>query len=111
MPVINKLPVLSIEAGRSRPFAKDKQMTILFRPVPQTHNSSRWRTFFRPVLAASLAMLVFGLIGLRLAHGQVSPLQITGLAQGYSATKTPNMHVTGPTDVLQALLVFQPGGE
>ncbi|MBV8867679.1 MAG: hypothetical protein JO210_19930, partial [Acidobacteriaceae bacterium] len=54
-------------------------------------------------------MLVFGLIGLRIAHGQASPLQITGLAQGYSTTKTPNMHVTGPTDVLQALLVFQPG--
>jgi quercetin dioxygenase-like cupin family protein len=45
------------------------------------------------------------------ARGQVSPLQIIALAQGFSPKKTPNMHVNGPNDVLQSLLVFQSGAE
>jgi len=72
---------------------------------------SRPRRLSRLGVAAAAAVLVLDLIGGRIAHGQVSPLQIIGLAQGFSPTKTPNMHVTGPTDVLQALLVFQPGAE
>ena len=86
-------------------------MTTLFRTVRITNEGSRGRSFISRSLAASTTVLVIGLIGLRIVHGQVSPLQITGLAQGFSATKTPNMHVTGPTDVLEALLVFQPGAE
>lgn len=84
-------------------------MTTLFRTL--TNGSSRWRSLSGLALAAAGAVLVFGQIGLRIAHGQVSPLQITPLALGVSPTRTPNMHVNGPTDVLQAQLTFQPGAE
>jgi quercetin dioxygenase-like cupin family protein len=38
-------------------------------------------------------------------------LQIIGLAQGLSTEKNVNLHTNGPTDVLQAELVFQPGAQ
>jgi len=60
----------------------------------------------------SAAALVLGLLASGSARGQdLSPLQITTLAQGFSPQKTPNMHVNGPNDVLQSLLTFQPGAE
>jgi quercetin dioxygenase-like cupin family protein len=63
--------------------------------------------------AALAAVLALGLIAPGSAHGQppVSPLQIIALAQGFTPSKTPNMHVVGATDVLQSLLVFQAGAE
>ncbi len=61
--------------------------------------------------AASAAVLVLGLMGPGGARGQVTPLQIIPQAQGHSAEKHVNLHVNGPSDVLQALLVFQPGAE
>lgn len=45
------------------------------------------------------------------AHGQVSPLQIISLAQGLSTDRHVELEAHGPNDVLQALLVFQPGGD
>jgi quercetin dioxygenase-like cupin family protein len=45
-----------------------------------------------------------------LAFGQVTPLQITPLAQGYSPEHNVNLRTKGPTDVLFADLIFQPGG-
>ena len=59
--------------------------------------------------AASLAALALGLIGSGVSRGQVSPLQIIGLAQGYSPENDVEINVKGPSDALQALLVFQPG--
>ena len=59
-------------------------------------------------MAATLAL---GLISTGDVHGQVTPLQINGLAQGTSPEKAVNLHIVGPTDVLQAQLVFQPGAE
>ena len=50
--------------------------------------------------------LIFGTV-----HGQVTGLQIVPLAQGYSPENNLNLHVQGPSDVLQSLLVFQPGGD
>jgi quercetin dioxygenase-like cupin family protein len=79
-------------------------MTILFRKVTMTRLLGLGG-------AASAAALVLGLIGSGGARGQGNPLQITPLAQGSSPEKTVNMHVNGPSDVLQALLVFQPGAE
>jgi quercetin dioxygenase-like cupin family protein len=59
----------------------------------------------------TLAAVMMGLVVSERVRGQVSPLQIISLAQGNSQKKTPNMHVNGPNDTLQARLVFQPGGE
>jgi quercetin dioxygenase-like cupin family protein len=44
-------------------------------------------------------------------RGQVSPLQIMPLALGSSDESTVQLHVKGPSDVLQTLLVFQAGAE
>jgi quercetin dioxygenase-like cupin family protein len=41
----------------------------------------------------------------------VIPLQIIGLAQGSSPEHEVEMHVKGPSDVLEAQLVFQPGAQ
>jgi len=86
-------------------------MTTLFGTSIAAEGRSRRRNLWRLGGAASAAAIVLGLIGSGGAHGQVPPLQIIGLAQGYSADKTGNLHVNGPNDVLQAQLIFQPGAE
>jgi quercetin dioxygenase-like cupin family protein len=58
-----------------------------------------------------VAVTAVGLIGSGAVHGQVDPLQIIPLAQGLSPERHLNLHVQGPSDVLQAQLVFQPGGD
>jgi len=85
-------------------------MTTLFTKST-TNEYSGYPRFFKLAVAASSAALLMGIAGSRMAHGQTPPLQIIGLAQGFSPTKTPNMRVNGATDALQALLIFQPGGE
>jgi quercetin dioxygenase-like cupin family protein len=62
-------------------------------------------------LIALAAALGLSVIGLSTARGQVAGLQIIALAQGYSPENKVNMRAKGPSDVLQSLLVFQPGGE
>ena len=84
-------------------------MITIFKAV--TNEQSRRRNALKLGAAASAAALVIGLIGSGSARGQISPLQIIPLAQGFSPDKTGNMRVNGATDVLQAQLVFQPGGE
>src|SRR5260370_17222169 len=86
-------------------------MTTLFTRVTTTKEDSRRRNLLRLGGAASAAVLVLGLMGPGGARGQVTPLQIIPQAQGHSAEKHVNLHVNGPSDVLQALLVFQPGAE
>jgi quercetin dioxygenase-like cupin family protein len=54
--------------------------------------------------AALIAALALGL------YGQVSPLQIVALASG-SSPDNVKLHLNGQNDVLQAELIFQPGGE
>jgi quercetin dioxygenase-like cupin family protein len=71
---------------------------------------TKWNFNKRGVIAA-IAALTLGLVGLSVAHGQTSGLQIIALAQGFSAENNLNLHVKGPSDVLQSLLVFQPGGD
>lgn len=62
--------------------------------------------------AAALAgLLALSPIAVRVAYGQTSLLQITALAQGANPEHNLNLHVQGPTDVLQSLLTFQPGGD
>ena len=86
-------------------------MITIFRTVTPAKEHSRRRSLLRLGGAASVAALAVGLIGSGGARGQVSPLQITALAQGFSPEKEIELHAKGPSDVLQALLVFQPGAE
>ena len=86
-------------------------MTTRFTTVNTTTDHSRHRSLFRLAVAASAAVLVLGLMGLGDARGQMVPLQIIPQAQGHSDEKHVNLHVNGPSDTLQALLVFQPGAE
>lgn len=72
---------------------------------------SRRRSLWRLGAAALVAALALGLIGSGAARGQVNALQIIPLAQGYSPVHNLNLHVKGPSDVLQSLLVFQPDGD
>ena len=57
-------------------------------------------------LVAALALSFAGSVA-----AQVSPLQIIPLAQGYAPQKEIELELRGPSDVLQSLLVFQPGGD
>ena len=86
-------------------------MTQRLTTVLATTDPFRRRNLFRIGVAASAALLALGLTGLRNLHGQTAPLQIIPQAQGHSSEKHVNLHVNGPSDTLQALLVFQPGAE
>jgi quercetin dioxygenase-like cupin family protein len=86
-------------------------MITIFKTANTTNEPSRRWSMLKLGAALSAAVLVVALSP-DIARGQaVSPLQIIALAQGFSPEKTPNMRVNGPSDVLQSLLVFQPGGE
>jgi quercetin dioxygenase-like cupin family protein len=86
-------------------------MTTLFRTLTTVREHSIPRRLLRLGTVGSVAVLVLGLVGSNEAHAQGNSLQITTLAQGSSQKKTPIMRVNQANDVLQALLVFQPGGE
>jgi len=86
-------------------------MTRRFTTVTATTDHSRRRKLFRLGVAASAETLAVGLLGLGNLHGQIAPLQIIPQAQGHSTDKHVVLHVNGPSDTLQALLVFQPGAE
>lgn len=72
----------------------------------QSKRNLRCVAWVTPVLAVACA-----LVGLSGAKGEPSGLDIIPQAQGVSMENNVNMHVKGPSDILQALLVFQPGGE
>jgi hypothetical protein len=76
-----------------------------------TKEHSRRRSLWKLGGAASVAALAVGLIGSGAAPDQVNALEIIPLAQGSSSENNLNLHVKGPSDVLQSLLVFQPGGD
>ena len=86
-------------------------MITTFKTVTTTNEHFRPGSGFRLRATMSAAALVLGLIGAGSARAQVSPLQITALAQGFTPERTGNLHVNGATDVLQAQLTFQPGAE
>jgi len=86
-------------------------MITIFK-IATTNGHSRRCSVFRLATTASAAALALGLIASGSAHAQeVSPLQIIPQAQGFTPDKTGNLRVHGPSDVLQALLVFQPSAE
>ncbi len=76
-----------------------------------TNDHSRRRRLLTLGGAASVAVLALGLIGLSAVHGQGNPLQIDALAIGSNDEETVQLHVKGPSDVLQTKLVFQRGAE
>lgn len=65
------------------------------------------QTYFR----FGAVVLGLGALATVVARGDVSGLQINALAQGLSTDHVVNLHAKGPNDVLQSLLVFQPGGD
>jgi len=85
-------------------------MTKRLTTVTTTTDRSR-RILFRFGVAASAAVLALSLTGLGHLYAQTASLQIIPQAQGHSDEKHVNLHVNGPSDTLQALLVFQPGAE
>jgi quercetin dioxygenase-like cupin family protein len=85
-------------------------MTTIFGMVTPTKEHSRLFRLVRPGGAALVAALAVGLAGSYGVRAQVSPLQIMPLAEGYGPEDGTSLHVKGPSDVLQTLLVFQPGG-
>jgi quercetin dioxygenase-like cupin family protein len=111
MPPIAKLTLYWTCAGISRHSKRKDEMTTRFTTVNTTTDHSRQRRLFKLGVAASAAALVLGLMGLGSARGQMAGLQIIPQAQGTSPEKHVNLHVDGPSDTLQALLVFQPGAE
>ena len=67
--------------------------------------NNRWE-FGASALVAAFGLIVIG----GDARGQLAGLQIIPLAQGYSPYNNVIVHVKGPSDALQADLIFQPGG-
>jgi quercetin dioxygenase-like cupin family protein len=80
-------------------------------PAKHSNKPSGRRIVWKLGATALVAAGALYLIGPRVARGQTSGLQIIGLAQGFSTDNNLNLHVQGPSDVLQSLLVFQPGGD
>ena len=60
-------------------------------------------------VATLAGLLALGIFGSGKASGEVAPLQIIGLAQGYSPDNNVILHLKGPSEVLQADLIFQSG--
>ena len=86
-------------------------MTKRFTAVPTTTDRSLRRRILGLGVAASAAVLALSLTDLGNLYAQTAPLQIIPQAQGHSDEKHVNLHVNGPSDTLQARLVFQPGAE
>jgi hypothetical protein len=80
-------------------------MTKRFTTVTTTTDRSRRRSLLRLGVAASAAGIALSLTALGHLHGQTAPLQIIPQAE---ARETCKPDVNGPSDTLQALLVFQP---
>lgn len=76
-----------------------------------TQEQSRRRSFWRLGAAPLATAFALALLGSGAARAQTSGLEIIALAQGFSADNNLNLHVQGPSDVLQTRLVFQPGGD
>lgn len=72
---------------------------------------TKQRNFWKFGGTASAVALAVGVIGLGAASAQTNGLQIIALAQGFSPENNLVLHAKGPSDVLQSLLVFQPGGD
>lgn len=63
-------------------------------------------------MGLALAALAAGTcISVRTAFADPTGLNINPLAQGFSTEKEIHIQAKGPNDVLQAQLVFQPGGD
>jgi quercetin dioxygenase-like cupin family protein len=87
-------------------------VTTLFNKLFETVTSVGQRFPRRRLLTVGAAAAVaIALTGSYVARGQVPPLQIIALAEGFGSDNVDNLHVKGPSDVLQTELLFQPGAE
>jgi quercetin dioxygenase-like cupin family protein len=84
-------------------------MAKQFTAVATTRDYSPRRDLLRLGLSAPAAALAVTLAGWSYLYAQTAPLQIIPQAQGHSTEKHVNLHANGPSDTLQALLVFHPG--
>ena len=71
----------------------------------------RRRSLWGLGVATLVGLLTLGVFGSGKARGQVPPLQIIPVAEGYSTANSVDLHVGGPSNALTADLVFQPGAE
>ncbi|MFN7918723.1 MAG: cupin domain-containing protein [Bryobacteraceae bacterium] len=81
-----------------------------------THTDAQKPAGRREIIKASAIVCIAGLAAAAAgsawrAQGQTNPLQIIPLAQGVSTERQVELKAHGPNDVLQALLVFQPGAD
>jgi quercetin dioxygenase-like cupin family protein len=60
---------------------------------------------------AAATLLTGAFVSARTALADPTGLDIIPLAQGFSTEREIEMHARGPNDILQAKLVFQPGGD
>ena len=113
MRLVPNLTLCWTRAGRSRPSKRTRRMITIFKTVTATKEHSRRRSALRAGRGHDgSGCLVLGLIGPGSARGQGEPAaNHRPGARLPPPTKTGNLRVNGPSDVLQALLVFQPGGE
>jgi quercetin dioxygenase-like cupin family protein len=87
-------------------------MITKFKAQPARAAVIKLRSFWNARAASALtAVFVLTVISARATHGQTTGLEINSLAQGYSLDHEVKLHAKGPSDVLQSLLVFQPGGD
>jgi quercetin dioxygenase-like cupin family protein len=100
--------------GRPKPALekKEKEVITLFGTGTPAKDNSRRRKLLSIGGVASAGVLALGLVASFAVRAQPSGLQIIPLAQGLAGeNNTVNLHVDGPSDVLQTELLFQPGGE
>jgi quercetin dioxygenase-like cupin family protein len=87
---------------KNNPATADSSVPVEYHNIelalPPAVNRRRW------VWGLAAAPLIAAL-----AFAQVEPLQIIGLAQGSNPDHNVVLHIKGPTDVLTADLIFQPG--
>lgn len=82
-------------------------MKQIWRPL-----KPRLREFRRYGLGLALPLMILGtLLTARTILADPSGLDIIPLAQGFSTEHEVHLEAKGPNDVLQAQLVFQPGGD
>ena len=96
---------------------KITQNTLTFAGDEQNGSSrvrkQRWLGKFcclRPSVAA-VVVLAGAIIPARTAFADPTGLDIIPLAQGFSTQHQVHLQTKGPNDILQAKLVFQPGGD
>ena len=97
----------SATSGEPVAVEHDNIQLVRLTAVSEHSRRRRWWGIGAAAFVAAFAFVVF--VGD--ARGQLAGVQIIPLAQGSSPDKNVVLHIKGPSDVLQADLIFQPGGQ